>query len=73
MYILSNKIENPEQEVICPWTGESYVYIEDINTIEDKTKLEGALEILPERFFKRPIAIRGNDGQVKIFVRSINT
>jgi hypothetical protein len=72
MYILSNKIENPEQEIFCPWTGESYVYIDDVNNIEDKTILEGALEILPERFFKRPMAIRDNNGQVKIFVKSIN-
>jgi hypothetical protein len=72
MYIPSKNIENPDQEIICIWTGESYVYVEDINTIEDKTKLEGALEILPERFFKRPLAMRSPEGQVKIVVKGIN-
>jgi hypothetical protein len=28
MYVLSKHFENPEQEIICPLTGEAYVYVQ---------------------------------------------
>jgi hypothetical protein len=66
MYVLSKNFENPEQEIVCPWTGESYVYVDKI---ENPDHNDGALEILPERFFKRPLPLRCPDGQVKLHIR----
>ncbi|NBO23091.1 hypothetical protein EBU94_07130 [bacterium] len=69
MYIPSKHFENPEQEVVCLLTGESYVYLEgnDLTLIDPKYH-EGAIERLPERFHKHPIAINKGNGQYKILM-----
>jgi hypothetical protein len=71
MYILSKHFETPaEQEIVCPWTGESYVYMEcdGLSAIDSKYH-EGALETLPRRFYQQPIVFNKGGGQVQIMVR----
>jgi hypothetical protein len=71
MYILSKHFETPpEQEIICPWTGESYVHMEgnDLSLIDPKYH-EGALETLPRRFYQQPVVFNKGGGQVQIMVR----
>jgi len=69
MYIPSKHFENPEQEVTCLLTGESYVYLEgdDLSLIEPKYH-DGAIEELPKRFFQHPTAITKGNGQFKILM-----
>jgi len=70
MYIPSKHFENPQQEIICPWTGESYVHLEgDDLTLIDSKYHDGALERLPRRFFQAPIVFNKGDGQIQIMVR----
>jgi hypothetical protein len=71
MYILSKHFETPaEQEIVCPWTGESYVYVEcdSLSAIDSKYH-EGALETLPRRFYQQPIVFNKGGRQVQIMVR----
>lgn len=70
MYILSKHFENPEQEIVCPLTGESYVYLEgnDLAMIDQKYH-EGALEILPRRFSQGAILMPDRNGQGKVIIR----
>jgi hypothetical protein len=69
MYIPSKHFENPEQEVTCLLTGESYVYLEgdDLSLIEPKYH-DGAIEELPKRFFQHPTAITKGNGQFRILM-----
>ena len=71
MYILSKHFENPEQEVFCPLTGEAYVYMEgdDLSLIDSKYH-EGALEVLPQRFFQQAMIMRRVDGNISIAVKT---
>jgi hypothetical protein len=63
MYVLSTHFENPEQEIICPLTLESYVYVEvsEDKPLDEKYK-EGALETLPRRFYQLPVALFNKGG-----------
>jgi hypothetical protein len=71
MYILSSHFEEPEQEVVCLLTGESYVHLEDNGlSIIDPKYLEGAVESLPERFFQHPWAVNKGNNQVKIILKN---
>jgi len=72
MYIPSKHFENPEQEVTCILTGESYVYLEgnDLTLIDAKYH-EGAIEELPKRFFQHPTAISKGNGQFRIIMPKI--
>lgn len=67
MYVPSNNIENPEQEIVCLMTGESYVYIEgDDNSIIPPELANGAIDQLPTRFFKQPFVVRKGNG-IRVF------
>jgi hypothetical protein len=71
MYIpLQNFKDEQQVDIFCPWTGEAFVYFDDndLKNLDPET-LKDAIDILPERFFKRPIPVRCSDGQVKIHVR----
>lgn len=70
MYIPSQHFENPEQEVVCLLTGESYVHLEgsDLTLIDPKYH-EGAIQELPKRFFYHPMAIGKGNGQIKILMK----
>jgi hypothetical protein len=72
MYIPSRHFEEPEQEVVCLLTGESYVYLEgnDMSLIDPKYH-DGAIESLPERFFQHPTAIGKGNGQYKILMKGV--
>lgn len=71
MYIPSHHFEEPEQEVVCLLTGESYVYLEgnDLTLIDPKYH-DGAIERLPERFFQHPLAVNKGGNQVKIILKN---
>jgi hypothetical protein len=70
MYIPSKHFENPQQEIICPWTGEAYVHLEgDDLTLIDSKYHDGALDRLPRRFYQSPIVMPMGNGQAKIFMR----
>ena len=70
MYTPSHNIENPEQEIVCIMTGESYVHIEgDPESIIDPKLREGAIDMLPNRFFTHPWVIRSHNGQIRVFGR----
>lgn len=69
MYTPSSNVENPDQEIVCLMTGESYVHMEgNDNSIIDPKLLVGAIDELPLRFFKQPWVIRSGNG-VKVFGR----
>jgi hypothetical protein len=71
MYILSKHFETPpEQDIFCPLTGESYVYMEgnDLSLIDPKYH-DGALEVLPKRFFQQAMIVRRGDGSISVSVR----
>jgi hypothetical protein len=72
MYIPSRHFENPEQEVVCLLTGESYVHLEgdDMSLIDPKYH-DGAIESLPERFYQHPMAVNKGNGQVRIIMPKI--
>jgi hypothetical protein len=72
MYIPSRHFENPEQEVTCLITGESYVYLEgdDLSLIDPKYH-EGSITELPKRFFQHPTGISKGNGQVRILMPKI--
>ena len=70
MYTPSNNVENPEQEIICVMTGESYVYIDgNEKSIMDPKLKDGAIDSLPNRFFMHPWVIKTHDGQIRVFGR----
>jgi len=72
MYIPSKNFETPQdQEIFCPLTGESYVYMEteSLSALDSKM-LDGALEILPQRFSQQAIIIRKPDGNISVSVRN---
>lgn len=69
MYIHAKHFtEEQEQEVVCLFTGERYVYLEgnDLSLIDPKY-LEDALDSLPNRFFKLPFIKRHDSGQIRVF------
>jgi len=70
MYILSKHFENPTQEIFCPLTGEAYVHMDgdDLSLIDPKYH-EGALELLPKRFFQQPMIMRRGDGSISVAMR----
>ena len=70
MYVPSRHFENPEQEVVCLLTGESYVYLEgnDLSLIDPKYQ-EGAIQELPKRFFYHPMAVAKGNGQFKVLMK----
>lgn len=69
MYTPSSNIENPEQEIVCLMTGESYVYVDgNDKSIMDPKLREGAIDQLPLRFFKSPWVVRSGNG-VRVFGR----
>lgn len=71
MYIPSRHFEEPEQEIVCLLTGESYVYLEGGNlSLIDPKYHEGALEELPERFFRHPWGINKGNERVKIILKN---
>jgi hypothetical protein len=73
MYIPSKHFENPEQEIVCLLTGESYVYMEGNDTsIIDSKYLEGAIQELPLRFFQHPTAINKGNSQFRIIMPRID-
>jgi hypothetical protein len=72
MYIPSKNFETPQdQEIFCPLTGESYVYMEcdSLSAIEERYH-DGALEVLPQRFSQQAIIIRKPDGNISVSVRN---
>lgn len=70
MYIPSRHFENPEQEIICTLTGESYVYLEgDDLTLIDPKYHDGAIEQLPQRFYQTFVGINKGNNQIKIMVK----
>ncbi len=72
MYILSKHFETPaEQEIVCLWTGESYVYMEcdSLSAIDSKYH-EGALETLPRRFYQTPIVLTKVVGKFRSWLES---
>jgi hypothetical protein len=71
VYIPSHHFEEPEQEVVCLLTGESYVYLEGNDlTLIDPNYHDGAIERLPERFFQHPLAVNKGGNQVKIILKN---
>jgi hypothetical protein len=71
MYIPSKHFENPEQEVVCLLTGESYVYLEgDDMSLLDTKYHEGAIQELPKRFFYHPMGINKGNGNFKILMKN---
>ena len=72
MYIPSKHFENPEQEVVCLLTGESYVYLEgNDKSLLDLKYQEGSVQELPKRFFQHPTAISKGNGQFAILMPKI--
>lgn len=72
MYIPSKNFETPQdQEIFCPLTGESYVYMEcDSLSAIDSRYHDGALEVLPQRFYQQAIIMRRPDGNISVSVRN---
>jgi hypothetical protein len=68
MYTPSHNVENPEVEIVCLMSGESYVHIEgnDRSIIDPKLK-DGAIDTLPLRFFKQPFVVNKGNGQIRVF------
>lgn len=69
MYVhLKHFTEEPEQEVVCLFTGESYVYLEgDSSSVVHPKYHEDSLEMLPSRFYKLPFIKRYPNGQMRVF------
>lgn len=71
MYVPSNNFSTPpDVEIICPLTGESYVYID--GEAENSTQYSGALERLPVRFHRHPVAFKQADNQLKIILPKLH-
>jgi len=67
MYVPSKNIESPGQEIVCVFTGESYVYLEgNDKSLTDPKVCEGSIEQLPLRFFRQPWVINTERG-VRVF------
>ena len=67
MYSPSCNFENSDVEIVCLFTGESYVYVEgDDKTLIDPKYTNGAIDQLPNRFFKQPFIVRKDNG-VRVF------
>jgi len=60
--------EEPEQQIVCLLTGESYVHMEgDNNSIIDAKYHEDSVDALPARFYKLPFIKRYPNGQMRVF------
>lgn len=71
MYVLSKNLPDQAQEVYCLLTGESYVYLEgDNDSLLNPTLLEGAVDSLPDRFYRTPWVIKRPDGQIRVIVNT---
>lgn len=70
MYVPSKHFNEPEQEIVCTLTGESYVYLEgnDLSLIDPKYH-DGAIEQLPQRFYQSFMGINQGNGNIKIMIK----
>jgi len=67
MYIPASKLSK-DQEIVCLYTDEAYVYVEDHEkSTLTPDQLSEAIEVLPERFFKHPKVLRGPNGEIKVY------
>jgi len=69
MYVPSHHFtEEPEQEIVCLFTDEKFVYLEgDKKSLIHPKHAEGAVDELPPRFYKQPFIKRYPNGQVRVF------
>jgi hypothetical protein len=67
MYVpAANLKKEVDQEIVCLFTGESYVFLEgDEKTLTEQH--EGAIDSLPSRFYKLPFIKRSSNGQIRVF------
>jgi len=68
MYVPTSNLTFPSDvEIICPLTGESYVWIDgDVATSQSPPL--GAIDRLPERFHRRPIAFKLPNNQINVIL-----
>jgi hypothetical protein len=67
MYTPSANVESPDVEIVCLFTGESYVYLEGNNkSIINPGHANQAIDQLPNRFFKQPFVVRRDKG-IRVF------
>jgi len=67
MYVPSAKLQK-DQEIVCMYTGESYVYVDDSEKENlSPEQLSEAIEILPERFHKHPKVLRAPNGEIRVY------
>lgn len=71
MYVpVQNFDVEQDQEIVCLYTGESYVYLEgNENSIIEPKHAQGSCNDLPPRFYKVPFVVRSPNGQVRVFGR----
>lgn len=71
MYIPAENLkEEHDVEIVCLYTGESYVYLEgNDSSLIDPAYTKNALDYLPARFYKTPFIKRSPNGQVRVFGR----
>lgn len=71
MYVSVNNFEEePDQSIVCLYTGESYVHLEGTNsTLINPDHAKNAIDYLPSRFYKLPFVVRSSNGQVRVFGR----
>jgi hypothetical protein len=56
----------PDVDILCPMTGESYVYMDGEAANAPYPYSVGAVDRLPDRFHKHPSAFKLPNGQVRI-------
>jgi hypothetical protein len=74
MYIpyLLKPEDSASTEVVCPITGESFVYVEPERFEKLTPEVQNqAVERLPNRFFQRPFIVRNSDGSIRVMMREI--
>lgn len=71
MYVPTHCFETEQDlEIVCLYTGESYVYLEgNDTTIIEQKYVQHAVDSLPPRFYKSPFVLRSPNGQVRVFGR----
>lgn len=71
MYVpAQNFEEEQEQEIICLYTGERYVYVDgNDKSLIDPKLVKDSIDLLPLRFFRAPFVVRTSNGQVRVFGR----
>jgi len=67
MYTPASNVPDAEVEIVCISTGESYVYVDgdDTSTMDPKLA-QGAIDMLPVRFYRYPWAVKLPNNQVRI-------